>query len=339
MAGRFMKIKKVIIPFMTLVVMTSQLAGCATMSSDEMLKTMQESPDVSIEYAVPDSGQQILDASDVINVGDQQFVSGSTTNGTGNRASGGVETTDTEDEQDIGMIEQQQEVTELSGVALEEYFQLAYDSGTSLEGDLETRISGELDILVSLVGADDSVKLPGGYADQYRAWRPAEAVDPFTEVNETVYATGTVNLRSGPSTAHDKVGSLNKSDSVTRVGIGTAEAEGWSRIQLSDGSLVYVSNKYLSTTKPVVQQQQTSKPSGGGNTTTQGGGQQQTPPQQQTSGSSDPDMAEIEQAMKERLLRDREEAKANGANFGGGDPLSNEDIEKIGEALNTGLMP
>lgn len=167
-----------------------------------------------------------------------------------------------------------------------------------------------------------------------------EEVDPFTEVNETVYATGTVNLRSGPSTAHDKVGSLNKSDSVTRVGIGTAEAEGWSRIQLSDGSIVYVSNKYLSTTKPVVQQQQqTSKPSGGGNTTTQGGGQQQTPPQQQTSGSSDPDMAEIEQAMKEQLLKDREEAKANGANFGGGDPLSNEDIEKIGEALNTGLMP
>ncbi len=166
-----------------------------------------------------------------------------------------------------------------------------------------------------------------------------EEVDPFTEVNETVYATGTVNLRSGPSTAHDKVGSLNKSDSVTRVGIGTAEAEGWSRIQLSDGSLVYVSNKYLSTTKPVVQQQQTSKPSSGGNTTTQGGGQQQTPPQQQTSGSSDPDMAEIEQAMKEQLLKDREEAKANGANFGGGDPLSNEDIEKIGEALNTGLMP
>ena len=104
-----------------------------------------------------------------------------------------------------------------------------------------------------------------------------EEVDPFTDVNETVYATGTVNLRSGPSTAHDKVGSLNKSDSVTRVGIGTADAEGWSRIQLSDGSIVYVSNKYLSTTKPVVQQQQTSKPSGGSTTTPQGEGQQQTP--------------------------------------------------------------
>ena len=108
----------------------------------------------------------------------------------------------------------------------------------------------------------------------------AEQVQLFTEVNETVYATGTVNLRSGPSTAHDKVGSLNKSDSVTRVGIGTADAEGWSRIQLSDGSTVYVSNKYLSTTKPVVQQQQTSKPSSGQQSKPSGG--QQSKPSEST---------------------------------------------------------
>ena len=107
-----------------------------------------------------------------------------------------------------------------------------------------------------------------------------DEVQLFTEVNETVYATGTVNLRSGPSTAHDKVGSLNKSDSVTRVGIGTADAEGWSRIQLSDGSLVYVSNKYLSTTKPVVQQQQTSKPSSGQQSKPSGG--QQPKPSEST---------------------------------------------------------
>ena len=117
--------------------------------------------------------------------------------------------------------------------------------------------------------------------------QPPEETEPqedevqlFTDVNETVYATGTVNLRSGPSTAHDKVGSLNKSDSVTRVGIGTAEAEGWSRIQLSDGSIVYVSNKYLSTTKPVVQQQQTSKPSSGQQSKPSGG--QQSKPSEST---------------------------------------------------------
>lgn len=107
-----------------------------------------------------------------------------------------------------------------------------------------------------------------------------EEVQLFTDCNETVYATGTVNLRNGAGTSFEKVGSLNKGDSVTRTGTAIAgtEAEGWSRIQLSDGSTVYVSNKYLSTTKPVVQQQQTSKPSGGGSTTTQGGTQQPQQP-------------------------------------------------------------
>ena len=161
-----------------------------------------------------------------------------------------------------------------------------------------------------------------------------EEVDPFTEVNETVYATGTVNLRSGPSTAHDKVGSLNKSDSVTRVGIGTADAEGWSRIQLSDGSIVYVSNKYLSTTKPVVQQQQTSKPSGGSTTTQQQtGGNQQQP---QTS-SYDDDLTP-EQAAEAR--RKAEEAFLNGGGTLIGSEregqISASEEEYIGTILNGG---
>ena len=125
-ASRFMKIKRVVIPFITLVIMTSQLAGCATMTSDEMLKSMNESPDVSIEYAIPDTGQQSLDATQVIDTEDQQIVS------------------DTDSEGDIGVIANQQEAKELSGAELEEYFQLAYDSGASIEGDLETCIQGEL---------------------------------------------------------------------------------------------------------------------------------------------------------------------------------------------------
>ncbi len=160
-------------------------------------------------------------------------------------------------------------------------------------------------------------------------------VELFTEVNETVYATGTVNLRSGPSTAHDKVGSLNKSDSVTRVGIGTADAEGWSRIQLSDGSIVYVSNKYLSTTKPVAQQ-----PSGGstqgkpsGQTQQQETSQQPITPQQPADSSG---LTPEEQAIRDKFLKDNEEAKANGWSVGEGDPLTDEDIEGIGSILNGG---
>ena len=162
-----------------------------------------------------------------------------------------------------------------------------------------------------------------------------DEVQLFTDVNETVYATGTVNLRSGPSTAHDKVGSLNKSDSVTRVGIGTAEAEGWSRIQLSDGSIVYVSNKYLSTTKPVAQQ-----PSGGstqgkpsGQTQQQETSQQPITPQQPADSSG---LTPEEQAIRDKVLKNREEAKENGATVVEGNVLTDEDIEGIGSILNGG---
>lgn len=124
-----------------------------------------------------------------------------------------------------------------------------------------------------------------------------EEVQLFTDCNETVYATGTVNLRNGAGTSFEKVGSLNTGDSVTRTGIGTAEAEGWSRIQLSDGSIVYVSNKYISTTKPAPQQQQqqTSKPSGG--TTTQQQQQPQQPSEPQGGGDSAADIEARKQAF------------------------------------------
>lgn len=89
------------------------------------------------------------------------------------------------------------------------------------------------------------------------------AVQLFTDVEETVYATGTVNIRASYTAESDKLGSLSRGQSVTRTGtsIQGTEAEGWSRVQLSDGSTAYISNKYLSTTKPVDTKPQQSKPS------------------------------------------------------------------------------
>ncbi len=180
--------------------------------------------------------------------------------------------------------------------------------------------------------------------DEVEDTQPPEETEPqedevqlFTDVNETVYATGTVNLRSGPSTAHDKVGSLNKSDSVTRVGIGTAEAEGWSRIQLSDGSLVYVSNKYLSTTKPAPQQQQTSKPSGG-QQSKPSGGQQSKPSestqQQQTQQTETPPSTTGKPSIKQQL-EDLESQGYLRPNVDGTD-YSDADKEILGQMLNGG---
>lgn len=88
-------------------------------------------------------------------------------------------------------------------------------------------------------------------------------VQLFTDVEETVYATGTVNIRASYTADSEKLGSLSRGQSVTRTGtsIQGTEAEGWSRVQLSDGSTAYISNKYLSTTKPEASKPQQSKPS------------------------------------------------------------------------------
>lgn len=156
-----MKVKRIIIPFITLVIMTSQLAGCATMNSDEMLKSMQESPDVSIEYAIPDEEQQSLDATHVIGSDGQQII------------------VDTQDNLDIGLIDSDEDqVTELTHEELIEIFELAYDSKSALAGEIpiDALIKQELHIMPYFVAPNK--QLPEDYEDQYRAWRPVETQEP-----------------------------------------------------------------------------------------------------------------------------------------------------------------
>lgn len=187
---------------------------------------------------------------------------------------------------------QNEEKQPLSGDALISYFKLAYDSSKVAETDsLEEQIKFELFMLDTLCN-NDNKQLPADYKDQYKAWRPVdeqssnqqqeqaapEVTLTFTSVNEQVWATGTVNLRSGPSTEDAKVGSLNKGNSVTRIGVGTGDYSSWSKVKLSDGSEVYVASSYLTTTKPTTQS--SSKPSGGTTSSTQNQTQNQT---QQTS--------------------------------------------------------
>ncbi|MGM9974784.1 MAG: phosphodiester glycosidase family protein [Clostridiaceae bacterium] len=67
----------------------------------------------------------------------------------------------------------------------------------------------------------------------------------FTEVDETVYATGDLNIRKGPSTDFDKIGALKLNQSVKRTGIGS---NGWSRIEYKN-EIAYASGNYLTKNK------------------------------------------------------------------------------------------
>lgn len=65
MDKKFMKIKKFTIPVMTVIIMTSQLMGCASVTSDEMLELLETGESIEIEVALPayyeeEQGEEIL---------------------------------------------------------------------------------------------------------------------------------------------------------------------------------------------------------------------------------------------------------------------------------------
>ena len=70
--------------------------------------------------------------------------------------------------------------------------------------------------------------------------------EEFTQVNETVYAIATVNVRDRDTKYANKIGSLNYGDGVNRIGIGK---HGWSKIKYNK-NIAYVSSEYLSKDKP-----------------------------------------------------------------------------------------
>ena len=131
----------------------------------------------------------------------------------------------------------------------------------------------------------------------------AEPTYSFTSVNETVYATTTVNIREGFSADTDKVGSLGRGQSVKRVGIGTGDAEGWSEVEFN-GQTAYISSDYLSLTKPAAQssgsnsgsggQASQSRPSGsGGQSSSSGQTQTQQPSTGNSGGLTEEELGEI----------------------------------------------
>ena len=68
----------------------------------------------------------------------------------------------------------------------------------------------------------------------------------YRTVDETVYATGSVRLRSGPGTGYETVGYLEEDDPVHRIAVGD---NGWSKLEVRSGT-VFCSSKYLTLDAP-----------------------------------------------------------------------------------------
>lgn len=237
MASRFMKIKKVVIPLITLVILVSQISGCAIMNRDDATGILADNDEVVVEYAEPDEDAGADGVAGQIDTSVPEDTS--------------EDLEDAEDMGEIGVVD---------------------NIGTLDEGDTEG--AGEAE----QVGETEAPETP-----EVETPVEAEPTYSFTSVNETVYATSTVNIREGFSADTDKVGSLGKGQSIKRVGIGTGDAEGWSQVEFN-GQTAYISSEYLSTVKPTAQS--SGNNSGSGGQTSQSKPSTGTSSGQQSSGSS-----------------------------------------------------
>ena len=88
----------------------------------------------------------------------------------------------------------------------------------------------------------------------------------------TMYATTNANLRSGPDTTYDIVGSLTYEQEITVNGKVEDGDKEWLVLKTEDGSTQMVSAKLVSRTKPQPQSSSGSSSSGGTTTTPSSGG-------------------------------------------------------------------
>ena len=79
----------------------------------------------------------------------------------------------------------------------------------------------------------------------------------YTDLNKTMYAKSTVNVRSLPSTDGDKLGGLSKTQEVAVTG--QCNETSWYRINYNNG-IAYVSSDYLVNDKPVEETPAPSQP-------------------------------------------------------------------------------
>lgn len=61
MSGKYMKLKRIIIPTITMILLASQLMGCSATDTQQAMNMLQESEQIELEYAVPDDGTNIGD--------------------------------------------------------------------------------------------------------------------------------------------------------------------------------------------------------------------------------------------------------------------------------------
>lgn len=114
------------------------------------------------------------------------------------------------------------------------------DEGTMSNSQAEPVSVGAKSVTISGKSQSSDTNNSGNTSNQ-----TPEKTPNFSSTNQTVYATGSVNIRSSYSTNSSIIGSLQEGGSITRTGVGD---NGWSKVSYNGGT-GYISSNYLTTEK------------------------------------------------------------------------------------------
>lgn len=107
----------------------------------------------------------------------------------------------------------------------------------------ESPIQTETDAPTMLATQETTATEPEEKAPSATAAATEPVTVKYSVVDEYVYATTDVNIRSGPGTEYEVIDYLPKGDEINRIGIGS---DGWSQVNYK-GDGAYIRSKYLTT--------------------------------------------------------------------------------------------
>ena len=133
--------------------------------------------------------------------------------------------------------------------ALQEEADTADGSDTTDESEgaekAETKATGT-DGKTTAPGEDETAEEAATAGENFKPTAESEQQYTYTDMNATMYATQTVNIRTLPSTDGEKVGSLSTNQEIAITG--QCNETSWYRFEYN-GSTAYVSNNYVSENK------------------------------------------------------------------------------------------
>ena len=243
MAKKHMKIFNVVVPFVTVVILVSQIVGALFMSEGTLLDMMKDIHDFEIEIAVEDkehSGSGLWGSTG------SEHSTGTTENNQTIEQDPNAGIVDTSDNT---LLTESELHKIFEGAYLESIYNMRFHLGKSAEFLLlaeHTRIEQACPL---------DKELPEDYKEQYRVWRENyEVVDLsylFMDMESDMSVIGSTYTYINIFT-DSKVELLVEGEVVKVTGYGYDKADGWYRIQMNTGSY-YVQAKRLAVVAESVQ--------------------------------------------------------------------------------------